>query len=75
METSSITRSIAAWPPTPQPPPLGPVRIDMVDGDGIDLFFPWELSNADYLRRVLAYVTSALQPVRTCSIRGGVANK
>ena len=46
-----------------QPPPTGPVKVETSDGSGFDLWFPWELNNTDYLRRILCHVTFALQKV------------
>eukprot|EP00951_Prasinocladus_malaysianus_P036033 scaffold376006_cov15-Prasinocladus_malaysianus.AAC.1 len=44
-------------------PPVGPVTVETETGEDFALYFPWELNNTDYLRRVLAHVTFALKPI------------
>lgn len=52
-----------------QHPPLGPARLATPEvGRYCELYFPWELDNADYLRRVLMHAGATLATVRSILI-------
>mmetsp|Transcript_14729 Transcript_14729/g.35056 ORF Transcript_14729/g.35056 Transcript_14729/m.35056 type:complete len:453 (-) Transcript_14729:1466-2824(-) len=55
-------------------PPTGPVTVYTEDSN-FRLYFPWELNNTDYLRRILASLTFALRPLYRESVASGCLAK
>eukprot|EP00873_Tetraselmis_striata_P011628 jgi/Tetstr1/431892/TSEL_021381.t1 len=70
--SSDYGAAIGSQPVAREPPARASVLVGSKPHQYVEVAFPWELNNTDYLRRVLGQVTLALRPLYGAAVtRGG----